>query len=65
MSFLQIYLQAFLVIMALMTLVWIISVIIKNASIVDIFWGFGFVAASVFYFLKIGDSLGNGRESGA
>jgi len=55
MSFLQIYLQAFLVIMALMSMLWIISVIIKNASIVDIFWGFGFVAATVFYFLKTGD----------
>src|SRR5512133_3336031 len=56
MSFLQIYIQAFLVIMALMSLVWIVSVFIKNASIVDIFWGFGFVAASAFYFLKTGDS---------
>ena len=56
MSFLQIYLQAFLVIMTMMSILWIISVIIKNASIVDIFWGLGFVLASAFYFLKTGDT---------
>jgi steroid 5-alpha reductase family enzyme len=56
MSFLQIYLQSFLVIMTVMSLLWLISVIIKNASIVDIFWGFGFVLASAFYFLKTGDA---------
>jgi steroid 5-alpha reductase family enzyme len=52
MSFLQIYIQAFFVIMIMMTILWLISVIIKNASIVDIFWGFGFVVISVFYFLN-------------
>lgn len=55
MSYLQIYLQAFLVIMIMMSFLWIISVIIKNASIVDIFWGFGFVVTTIFYFLKTGD----------
>jgi steroid 5-alpha reductase family enzyme len=54
MSFLQIYIHAFIVIMIMMTILWLVSVIIKNASIVDIFWGFGFVAASVFYFIKTG-----------
>lgn len=52
MSFLQIYLQTFLVIMILMTTLWIVSVIVKNVSIVDIFWGFGFVMTAGFYFLK-------------
>jgi len=52
MSFYQIYIQAFFVIMALMTILWIVSIIIKNVSIVDIFWGLGFVIASTFYFLK-------------
>ena len=33
-----------------MTTLWIISVMIKNVSIVDIFWGFGFVITSGFYF---------------
>jgi steroid 5-alpha reductase family enzyme len=52
MSFFQIYIQAFLVIMILMTSLWVISVIIKNVSIVDLFWGFGFAMISWFYFLK-------------
>ncbi len=52
MSFFQIYIQSFLVIMILMTALWIISVIIKNVSIVDLFWGFGFVLTAGFYFLK-------------
>jgi steroid 5-alpha reductase family enzyme len=52
MSFFQIYLQAFLVIMVVMTALWIVSIIIKNVSIVDIFWGFGFVIACGFYFIN-------------
>ena len=35
-----------------MTLLWLISIIIKNVSIVDIFWGLGFVVTAGFYFLK-------------
>lgn len=52
MSFLQIYLQAFLVIMIMMTILWVISIFLKNASIVDPFWGFGFVVTTIFYFFK-------------
>ena len=52
MSFFQIYLQGLFVILILMTILWIISVIIKNVSIVDLFWGFGFVLTAGFYFLK-------------
>lgn len=52
MSFFEIYIQAFLVIMILMTTLWIISVFIKNASIVDPFWGIGFVLAGAFYFIS-------------
>lgn len=52
MSFFQIYIQAFLVIMILMTALWAISAIIKNVSIVDLFWGLGFVLTSGFYFLS-------------
>ena len=39
------------VILALMTFLWIISVIIKNVSIVDIFWGLGFVITCGVYFV--------------
>jgi len=51
MSFLQIWLQALVVIMLLMTILWIVSIIIINVSIVDLFWGFGFVITSIFYFI--------------
>lgn len=40
---------AALIILALVTLLWIWSVFIKNVSIVDIFWGFGFVVINVIY----------------
>ena len=49
MSFLAVYLWAFPVIMALMSLLWIVSVARENASIVDPFWGLGFTAVSFFY----------------
>ncbi len=51
MSFLQIYLLAFAAIMTMMTILWLISIKIRNVSIVDLFWGFGFVVASAVYFL--------------
>ena len=52
MTFFQIYFQTLLVIIGLMSFLWIISVIIKNVSIVDLFWGFGFVLANGFYFIS-------------
>jgi steroid 5-alpha reductase family enzyme len=55
MSFTEIYLQGLLIIVAYVTLVWILSVFLKNASIVDIFWGLGFVLVSVFYFTSTPD----------
>jgi steroid 5-alpha reductase family enzyme len=58
MSFLSIFFQAFLLIMIMMTLLWVISVILNNVSIVDLFWGLGFVLTAGFYFLKT-----NGAES--
>lgn len=51
MTFPDIYLLAFVAIMTMMTILWIISIIIKNVSIVDLFWGFGFVVAATVYFL--------------
>ncbi len=49
------FLQASLLIWVLVTLLWIWSVIIKNVSIVDIFWGFGFVAVNAFYVFMSGE----------
>lgn len=52
MAFPCIYFQALIVIIFLMTILWIASVILKNVSIVDLFWGFGFVVSAVFYFIN-------------
>lgn len=49
MSFFHIYLLAFLLIICMMTLLWIVSVFLKNVSIVDIFWGIGFIVAALCY----------------
>jgi steroid 5-alpha reductase family enzyme len=51
MTLIQIYLLALLVIIALMTLLWIVSIYLKNVSIVDLFWGFGFVVSALIYYI--------------
>lgn len=51
MTFFQIYLLAFAGIMSMMTSLWLISIKIRNVSIVDLFWGFGFVVAGAIYFI--------------
>jgi len=52
MTFFQVYFQSLLVILGMMFFLWIISIIIKNVSIVDLFWGFGFVLANIFFFIS-------------
>jgi len=47
--------QSALIILVLVTLLWIWSVFIKNVSIVDIFWGFGFVVVNAFYVFNSGE----------
>ena len=49
MSFLTIYLFTGLVILGTMLFLWLASLALKNSSIVDIFWGLGFVIASLVY----------------
>ncbi len=49
------FLQGLFVIVILVSLLWIFSVIIKNVSIVDLFWGFGFVVVNAIYFYISGD----------
>lgn len=46
------YLQGLLIILSMMTALWFLSVILKNVSIVDMFWGFGFVLVNSFYFFS-------------
>lgn len=43
MTFIQIYLILGLVVLGLMTVLWLVSLALKNSSIVDIFWGSGFL----------------------
>jgi steroid 5-alpha reductase family enzyme len=50
MPFGQIYVIGLAVILGLMMLLWLISLRLKNASIVDIFWGTGFVIVNWIYF---------------
>lgn len=50
MNFLEVYGIALAVILLLMTLLWLYSLRIKNSSIVDIFWGTGFVILNLVYF---------------
>lgn len=56
MTFTEVYLQALIAIMAMMTVLWIASIPLKNVSIVDIFWGLGFVLSGWFYFFQSGGS---------
>jgi len=51
MNFISIYLILGLVILGLMILLWLVSLALKNSSIVDIFWGTGFVVVAWAAFL--------------
>lgn len=52
---LSIFLNAALIIWILVTILWLISIFIKDVSIVDLFWGFGYVVINVFYFFIADD----------
>ncbi len=45
------------VIFGFMFLLWLLSLALKNSSIVDIFWGFGFVLSSWLYFFLTPDGF--------
>lgn len=51
MGFIEIYLLTYGLILLCMTFLWLLSVRLKDASIVDIFWGTGFVIANGVYFI--------------
>lgn len=57
MLFIEIYGIALLVIMALMILLWLVSLRLENSSIVDIFWGAGFVISAWVYFALTPDGF--------
>lgn len=51
MPFLSLFINGLLLILGLMTLLWLISIPLRNVSIVDIFWGVGFVMVTIYYYL--------------
>ena len=50
-----IFLSSFLFVMGCMVALWIVSLIVRDSSIVDIFWGFGFVLVVWFYAYTVSD----------
>ncbi len=52
MSFLSVWLPALALILGLMTLLWLLSVVRRDASIVDPFWGPGFAVLALYYFWR-------------
>jgi steroid 5-alpha reductase family enzyme len=48
---------AALVVVALMATTWVVSLVLKNASIVDIIWGFGFVLVAWAVRLRVDEGL--------
>lgn len=50
MLFILSYLTGFAAVLILMTLLWLLSLIVKDAGIVDIFWGMGFVILAGLFF---------------
>jgi len=57
MTFLEVYGIGLAVTLTLMTLLWLLSLRLKNSSIVDIFWGSGFVISSWVYFALTPDGF--------
>ena len=54
-GFWQIYSLTGLVILGLVSAVWLLSLLRRDSSIIDIFWGFGFVLACWIYFAATPD----------
>lgn len=52
MDFLTIYGKGLLIILSFMSAVWLLSLVLKKASIADPFWGLGFVVVAVYYHLS-------------
>jgi steroid 5-alpha reductase family enzyme len=57
MTFLEIYGLAALAVLGFMTAIWLLSLILRDSSIVDIFWGAGFVVSNWVYFALTPDGF--------
>jgi len=51
MNFFGIYILNLAIIVGWMTILWLMSILAKNVSIVDLFWGVGFVISGALYFI--------------
>ncbi|MDA1122550.1 MAG: hypothetical protein O2887_19040 [Bacteroidetes bacterium] len=52
MEYLQIGFNGFLLSMLLLSLLWLLSIYLKNASIIDPFWGTGFIILIGYYLFE-------------
>jgi steroid 5-alpha reductase family enzyme len=50
--FQELFLMAGLAILGYVTLIWVLSLVIRDAGIMDIFWGLGFIVVSGVYFFS-------------
>jgi steroid 5-alpha reductase family enzyme len=57
MTFLEVYAIGLGVVLGLMAVLWIVSLALRNSSIVDPFWGTGFVIANWLYFALTPDGF--------
>lgn len=48
------YIYGLIIIVSFTTILWLISLYLTNASIIDLFWGFGFVLLNFYYFISGG-----------
>jgi hypothetical protein len=57
MTFLNVFAIAGLFTLSLMLILWLVSLFLKNSSIVDVFWGTGFVILTWIYFFMTPDGF--------
>ena len=50
---LTLFIQSAVILLFCMAFLWLLSIYLKNVSIVDIFWGLGFVIVNAFYFCSL------------
>src|SRR5574340_1665847 len=57
MSIISLFLIGLSIIISMMVALWLVSLALKNSSIVDIFWGAGFVLTAWVYYALTPDGL--------
>lgn len=59
-SFFEIYSNGLFLILTLMTILWLVSICIRDASIVDSFWGIGFIVLTGYYLFTANELIWRG-----